>query len=80
MGSSCRGNPGLTAVIGEEAILFAYRITGEVAADDDQVLAAMEGIVIFDCDGVGAGGGFALEDGQVDRFDRGRKTGRLGRR
>ena len=66
MRRNCRGDPGLTAVIGKEAIFF-LSVFGKITANDDKVLSAVQGIVIFNRDGIGAGGGFALEDGQIDR-------------
>ena len=64
----CGADPGFAAVIGEDAIFFLQGISGEIATDDDEVLAAMEGVVVFNRDGIGAGGSFALEDGQIDRL------------
>ncbi len=61
-------DPCMAAVVGEEAVLGGIGVVCKVAPGHDEVLASVEGVMIFDGDGVGAGGGGALDDGQVDSF------------
>ena len=61
-----RRDPGFTAVIGKEAILFFKRIVCEIAADNYELIATMFFMGVFDGDGVCAGAGLPLKDREGD--------------
>lgn len=68
MGWGRGADPGGAAIVGEKAILFLDGVFCEIAAYDDQVLAAMVLVMVFYGDGIGPCRGSALKQGEIDRF------------
>src|SRR5258708_6285748 len=66
MGGSGGSYPGGAAIIREITILFLRGIFCKITSYDDQLPAAFQLVMIFDGDGIGAGSGGALYQGQVD--------------
>src|SRR5258708_38392159 len=66
MGGSGGSYPGGAAIIREITILFLRGIFCKITSYDDQLPAAFQLVMIFDGDGIGAGSGGALYQGQID--------------